>query len=141
MQPGWPAWSRKRDSLRHFGRIADSELAQFCDKLAAPTAFSRGLAASPMCVRNVSDRRRRTKKGLAAKCRKSLSGKWLRRGSNPHGGYPPQDFKSCASAIPPLGLEREKASGHLFLPCMAQFPPDLSQNFLTERQRIISSKI
>ena len=27
---------------------------------------------------------------------------WARRESNPHEGYPPGDFKSPASAIPPL---------------------------------------
>ena len=30
--------------------------------------------------------------------RRGFHADWLRRGSNPHGGYPPQDFKSCASA-------------------------------------------
>lgn len=27
---------------------------------------------------------------------------WARRDSNPHAGYPTRDFKSLASAIPPL---------------------------------------
>ena len=30
--------------------------------------------------------------------RRFAADQWLRRGSNPHGPYGPQDFKSCASA-------------------------------------------
>ncbi len=39
-----------------------------------------------------------TKKGLTTARRKSLSCNWPERGSNPHGGFPPRDFKSRASA-------------------------------------------
>ena len=36
--------------------------------------------------------------GITKRFSRLAASHWLRRGSNPHGGYPPQDFKSCASA-------------------------------------------
>jgi hypothetical protein len=59
---------------------------------------------APRCVRNVSGELPTKKKGLTASRRKSFRSNWPRRDLNPHGGYPPRDFKSRASAIPPLGL-------------------------------------
>ena len=48
---------------------------------------------------------------IALPCPPLLVVNWPRRESNPHGGCPPLDFKSRASAIPPLGPGGAPASG------------------------------
>ena len=96
-QPSGPAADRGRSLPKTIAGVK-SYLQLFKQRSSGPAALFQVETSRPAALPETSKDSLYTFDEAKRHCDVFVVSHWLRRGSNPHGGYPPQDFKSCASA-------------------------------------------